>query len=527
MKNLFTISLLLILSVFCLKAQAQRTVIIEPNIGFLDDMIVGDTLANGQRVDLNTVYVLRRGATYYTQGVFENKGWPLSIKAEDGTGEKPYVRPFPQENGTISGRLFTLSGAGKFENIYFDGEGEDATLKPATILFYSSYEGFKLELEGCILANAGQSGIQVFKATEYVKVNNCKFYNMGRMAFNDFGNGRVFDARDSQFGLISFTNCTFVNSVDRIIRHRNNTGVINQFVFDHNTIVNSFNYHGFMELGHVGTSVQITNNLMVDCMGLGADQTDDVRLSELNSHGEIDPSGKNKMVWVGSMPNDTTKFTISHNIYSITAPQQAWYDSNALTEGPILTNHIQAKLGTDAATAWLKKGFTLPNIPAPPVDFYKFYWTPAPDGAGKTKMTTAVVDYNNMATDYWLTTLDCKYSVTDASFIGTDNVPVGDPNWESSIVTGITEMRNSRDVLVNYPNPFSDYTTLKFKTEQFSEVKIEIFDITGKVVRHIDAGTFAPGENTFVIQRENMKSGMYFLRLSMGSESSLSKLIVK
>ena len=525
MKKLFTISLLLIISTFCLKA--QRTVIIEPNKGFLDDMIMADTLANGQRKDLNTVYVLRNGASYLIQGVFENKGWPLNIKAETATGKKPYVRPYPQLDGTLNGRLFTLSGAGKFENIYFDGEGEDAALRPATIIFYSSYEGFKLELEGCILTNAGQSGIQIFKATEYVKVNNCRFYNMGRMAFNDFGNGRVLDGRDTQFGLVSFTNCTFVNNVDRIIRHRNSTGAIKQLVFDHNTIVNSINYHGFMELGFVGKSVQITNNLMVDCMGLGADQTDVTRLSELNQHTEKDGAGNPKMVWVGSVPNDTTKFTISHNIYTITAPQQTWYNSHTLTEGPILTDHIKAKLGTGAATAWLKKGFTLPNIPAPPVDFYKFYWTPTPDGAGKTKMTTAVVDYNKMTTDYWLNTLNCKYSISDPSFLGKDGVPVGDPNWGSSIVTGINEMRNPRVALVNYPNPFSDYTTLRFKTEQFSEVKIEIFDITGKVVRHIDAGTFAPGENTFVIQRENMKSGMYFLRLNTGSNSYFSNLIVK
>jgi hypothetical protein len=526
MKKLFTFSLLLILSAFCLKAQTPRTVIIEPNKGFLDDMIMADTLANGQRKDLNTVYVLRRNATYLIQGVFENKGWTLNIAAEAGTGKKPNVRPYPMVDGTLNSRLFTLSGAGKFENIYFDGEDLDAVFKPVTIIFYSSYEGLKLELEGCIIANAGQAGIQIFKATEYLKVNNCRFFNMGRMAFNDFGNGRVLDARDTQFGLISFTNSTFINNVDRVIRHRNSTGKINQLVFDHNTIINSFNYHGFMELGFVGKSVQITNNLAVDCMGLGADQTDVTRLSELNQHTEKDASGNPKMVWVGSVPNDTTIFTISNNVYTITTAQQAWYTSVGLTEGPILTNHIQTKLGAGAATAWQKKNFTLANIPAPAIDFYKFYWAPTPNGAGKTKMTTTVVDYDKKNTDYWMNTLNCKYSVTDQAFRGKDGVPVGDPSW-GSVVTGIAERRNSGFELVSFPNPFSDYTTLKFMTEQYAEVKIEIFDITGKAVRQIDAGTFTPGENTFVIQRSNMISGIYILKLNAGRNSSFSKLVVR
>jgi len=96
MKIKFT--LLLMLAFFIGTAvNAQVEKIIEPDVGFLDDLIVGDTAADGTR--LSDVYVLRRDASYLVQGPFENHGWKLHIKAEDGTGEIPYVQVFAQVDG--------------------------------------------------------------------------------------------------------------------------------------------------------------------------------------------------------------------------------------------------------------------------------------------------------------------------------------------------------------------------------------------------------------------------------------------
>ena len=65
-------------------ANAQTEKIIEPNVGFLNHIIVGDTAADGSRVD--TKYILRRDAEYLISGSFENHGWKLHIEAEAGTG---------------------------------------------------------------------------------------------------------------------------------------------------------------------------------------------------------------------------------------------------------------------------------------------------------------------------------------------------------------------------------------------------------------------------------------------------------
>ena len=315
-------------------------------MGFLDDLIMGDTSATGER--LSDVYVLRRDAEYLIQGQFSNYGWKLHIKAEDGTGKIPYVSCFPQEDGTIYGHMIRNYGDVELENIYFDGEDKDnPDARPAGRVIRSEFEGAKIDVRGCTFANCSQNGVMLPKATDYCKIDNCLFVNQGRFAFSDFGNGRVFDCRDAAINLFSLTNSTFVNNVDRIVRHRGGSGVMDVTIVDHNTVINSMCYHGFIELGNIGTSVQITNMLMVDCMGMGSDSTDATRLSELDAHGEKDGAGNARMVWIGSIPNDSTTFEIHNNVYTVTPAQQAWYESTGFVdEGPkwILTEHIKGKL---------------------------------------------------------------------------------------------------------------------------------------------------------------------------------------
>ena len=528
MKLKFTFLLLLALCLGTVtKAQTEK--IIEPDVGFLNILIMADTNTDGSRVTPDAVYVLRRDATYYVQGPFENHEWKLHLKAEEGEGERPYVQAFPQLDGTIYGHMIRNYGDVELENIFFDCQGQDPAVAPAGRVIRSEYVGAKIDVTGCAFANCGQNGVMLPKATTYCKIKDCLFVNQGRFAFNDFGNGRVFDCRDSQIDIFSLTNSTFANNVDRIVRHRGGSGVMDTTIVDHCTILNSMSYHGFIELGNVGTSVQLTNLLMVDCMGLGSDSTDAVRLVELDAHGEVDALGNARMVWVGSIPNDSTTYEIHNNIYTETPAQQAWYNSIGwLDEGPkwILTEFIKGKIA-DPANAWIKKDFTLPNIPNCPVNFYEYYWDPA--GANKQKITTAEVDYDTRSHPYWEDTLDCQLITDDQAFMGSDGVVIGDPYWDSQITgTGISQKYASDAIeMVTYPNPFSESAIIQFTLSKNSDVRFEIYDITGKSVRSINAGSFAAGENSFVITRGDLRTGMYILRMNAGNNSGIMRISVK
>jgi hypothetical protein len=529
MKLKFT---LLFLSALCLGtvAKAQTEVSIAPTDGFVNQIIMADTNADGSRVTPDAVYVLERDGHYYFQGPFENRGFKLHMKAAEGTGKRPYVQSYPDLAGAIAGNMITGYGDIELENIYFDCDGPDPAANGGGRVIRSEFVGAKIEVNGCVFANCGQNGVMLPKATEYCKMDNCLFVNQGIIAFHDFGNGRVFDCRDSDINLFSLTNSTFVNNVDRIVRHRGGSGVMDTTIVDHCTIINSMAYHGFIELGGVGTSVQLTNLLMVDCMGLGSDSTDETRLLELDAHGELDGAGNPRMVWVGSIPNDSTTFEIHNNIYTNRPAQEAWYASIGwLDEGPkwILTEHIKSKLSPeDLATAWVKKDFDLPNIPNTPVEFYEFYWDP--DGANKQKITTAEVDMDARSTEYWTDTLDCQLITDDQDFMGSDGVVIGDPYWKSEITgTGVADNYASGIEMLTYPNPFSEQAIVRFNLDKSSSVSFDIYDITGKSVRSINAGHFAAGENSFVIQRSNLRSGMYILRMKAGNNSGFMKISVR
>jgi hypothetical protein len=57
-------------------------------------------------------------------------------------------------------------------------------------------------------------------------------------------------------------------------------------------------------------------------------------------------------------------------------------------------------------------------------------------------------------------------------------------------------------------------------------VSYDIYDITGKSVRSMKAGNFAAGENSVVIQKENLRTGMYILKLNAGNQSGIMRISV-
>lgn len=509
---LLAIALLLVVQVY-----AQKRVTI-PAPAYLNESILGDTLPNGTRED--KIYVLQRGGTYYVRGAFENINFKLHMVAEEGTGAMPIVRADLADNGTQNWYMIAGQKDVEVENIFFDAQSDNEGYGPANWCFVYFGKDANLTFRNCVFANTGQGGVGAWNAVNVFTVDNCKFYNMGNISFSDQGAGRMVECRDSQIEKLIITNNTVVNSYDRLVRHRNGAGAIKEMIFSNNTIINNGGYFGVMELGNVGRSITITNNLVIDAMSFGADQNDAQRLTEFNMHGETDASGKNKIVWIGSVRNDTTVYTISNNIYSISPELAAFYSSKNVNEGPILTDHIKGKLA-NPEKAWIKKNVSVVKAPAAMIDLVSWYYQT------RTKGVTPDHDYVRMTNDYMLNTLNCKYSVTDADFLGTDGKPVGDPKWGSSVISSVENYRFNTMELANYPNPFSNQTTLRFTLTESSEVSIEISDITGKQLRTESHGRFDAGSNSILIDKKELKSGMYFLRLHSQQENGTLVMVVK
>lgn len=507
---------LMIALLWGLNLYAQTRVTI-PAPAYLNEAILGDTLADGSHAA--KTYVLQRGGTYYVRGAFENKNFKLHLVAEEGEGAMPVVRADLSDDGTQNWYMIAGNKDVEVEGIFFDAQSENEGYGPANWCFVYFGKDANLTYRNCVFANTGQGGVGAWNAVNEFTVNNCKFYNMGNIEFSDQGAGRMVETRDSEVKKLTITNNTVVNSYDRMVRHRNGAGVIHELVFSHNTIINNGGYFGFMELGNVGKSVTITDNLVIDAMSFGADQSDAQRLTEFNMHKET-VDGKNKIVWIGSIPNDSTIYTIKNNIYSVSPALAGFYASKGVSEGPILTDHIKSKL-SNPEKAWIKKDVSVASAPGAMIDLVTWYYQT------RTKGVTPDHDYNRMTIDYMLNTLDCKYTVSDADFLGTDKVPVGDPYWGSSLVTGIREVNNPGLSLTVFPNPLSETATIQFKIERNSDVSIKVYDITGKNVKEINAGQMLSGVHRISFQKENLLSGIYLIKLEAGSQTGMQKFIIK
>ena len=87
----------------------------------------------------------------------------------------------------------------------------------------------------------------------------------------------------------------------------------------------------------------------------------------------------------------------------------------------------------------------------------------------------------------------------------------------------------------NYPNPFRDGTTIRYELDTQAEVTLEVFDVTGRRVRVLDAGQRPAGVHTVDwdgrdVEGLSVASGLYLYRLDVstpgGAPTRLQKTLV-
>ncbi len=72
----------------------------------------------------------------------------------------------------------------------------------------------------------------------------------------------------------------------------------------------------------------------------------------------------------------------------------------------------------------------------------------------------------------------------------------------------------SYEVFTNYPNPFNPATTVKYILKDKGSIKIEVFDITGSLVKEINKDDLPFGEGNITIDMRHKSTGVYFYRFT-------------
>ena len=90
---------------------------------------------------------------------------------------------------------------------------------------------------------------------------------------------------------------------------------------------------------------------------------------------------------------------------------------------------------------------------------------------------------------------------------------------------------NAVDVAA-YPNPFNPETSIAYTTRQAGPVTMNVYDVSGRLVRtlkqdeYTDAGTHEVGWNGLDNVGRRVPSGVYFVKTSVGGDTSVFKLSV-
>jgi hypothetical protein len=81
-------------------------------------------------------------------------------------------------------------------------------------------------------------------------------------------------------------------------------------------------------------------------------------------------------------------------------------------------------------------------------------------------------------------------------------------------------------LLQNYPNPFNQRTIIKFTLPQAGQVKLQVFDASGRMVENLVNRKIPAGTHQIHFNANNLASGIYFYRLGSGNFSEAKKMLL-
>ncbi len=98
-----------------------------------------------------------------------------------------------------------------------------------------------------------------------------------------------------------------------------------------------------------------------------------------------------------------------------------------------------------------------------------------------------------------------------------DNINLG------GTITGLSDVSREENALLIYPNPFQDVTTIEFKNKSVNAGKLKIYDVFGKEIRVLEMN----GQNKYMLNRDGLASGLYFIKIEGDDNYKTQKLIIR
>ncbi len=85
---------------------------------------------------------------------------------------------------------------------------------------------------------------------------------------------------------------------------------------------------------------------------------------------------------------------------------------------------------------------------------------------------------------------------------------------------------NEYQLAGNYPNPFAGTTTIRFALPEPAEIKLTLYDITGRALSVLASGSKQAGWHEIAFDASDLPSGVYFYDLRAGDFAAVDRLVL-
>jgi len=97
---------------------------------------------------------------------------------------------------------------------------------------------------------------------------------------------------------------------------------------------------------------------------------------------------------------------------------------------------------------------------------------------------------------------------------------------DGSLAEGGSDIPNQFALEQNYPNPFNPTTQIRYQLPGSSEVRLDVYDMTGRHVASLVNGQVTAGSHTVTFDARNLSSGVYMYRLQAGQFQQVRRLTI-
>jgi hypothetical protein len=96
----------------------------------------------------------------------------------------------------------------------------------------------------------------------------------------------------------------------------------------------------------------------------------------------------------------------------------------------------------------------------------------------------------------------------------------------SKTVQVVFDGSESLDLRQNKPNPFTNSTTIEIVIPKTMKVQIRLYDQLGRVIQTLMDETKTPGNYTIQVNKNALKSGVYYYQLHANGQTMVRKMTV-